>query len=420
MSNTIRVLVPLFLLAALGAGEGPATTTDVTVQLTGGQPTEKLKLRYFKARPLVVESTVPRFLFEVPGFEAKDPIFFRVSLGESKGVPFYGALDRSKTGEYHDLLYLDRNRDQDLTNDGDPLKATIRTHFEDNRKFVEFLGASLDVPYSVDGAEVKVAYPCLFYYVSKSGDKAPLTIQIERAGWRQGKVAVGGTEYVFALIDDDCDGNYTTGDTWSMLPATADAARLLERDPTRSMLFPSWTTDQKLTVEVKSLDLAGRTAQLRIAPAKETEDAFFLRVAMARQSPEERSLKIDPRRPKADDRAKVKWLPPDPQKGVAYALKIANAPTVKKRVLLDFSAPNCIWCARMNRYTFRDREVVQLSNKFVCSKIAFKKGATDTVKYHVEGTPTYIVLALDGSEITRHAGFLRPAEFAAWLKSALR
>jgi thiol:disulfide interchange protein len=184
------------------------------------------------------------------------------------------------------------------------------------------------------------------------------------------------------------------------------------------MLFPSWSVDQKLTVEVKSVDLAGRKAVLRIKPAKETENAYFMRVAMARQTPEERTLKLDPMRPKADAESKVKWL--EHKDGARYALRIANSPNVQKRVLLDFTGPRCIWCARMYKYTFTDREVMQLTEKFVCAKIAFRKGAGDTKKYDVEGTPTYIILALDGSEIARQVGFLRPTEFAAWIKAALR
>jgi thiol:disulfide interchange protein len=74
----------------------------------------------------------------------------------------------------------------------------------------------------------------------------------------------------------------------------------------------------------------------------------------------------------------------------------------------------------MYKHTFTDREVHQLTKRFVCAKIAFTEGQGDTAKYAVEGTPTYVVLKPDGSEIVRHQGFSKPSEFAAWLKSALR
>ncbi len=419
---SIRVLFPLLFITALLTGEDPDNGTDVTVALKPMAPDGNVRLGYSTMRPLVVEATVPRFVAEIPKFNAANPLFFRVALGETKGIPFFAALDRSKTGDYHDLLYIDRNRDFDLTNDGEPIKAHIRTYL-DGRKLIEFLGVTLPVPYSNAGGEMTVPYPCIFYYVSKSRKKGvpvktPLTVQVERDGWRQGSVKLGDKEYQFALIDDDCDGNYTTGDTWSLNLTGKSAAEMLVRDATRSMLFPSWSVDQKLTVEVKSVDLAGRKAVLRIKPAKETESAYFLRVAMARQTPEERMLKLDPMRPKADAQSKVKWL--EHKDGVRYALGIANSPNVKKRVLLDFTGPRCIWCARMYKYTFADREVMQLTEKFVCAKIPFQKGAGDSNQHDVEGTPTYIILALDGSEIARQDGFLRPTEFAAWIKAALR
>jgi len=412
----MRALPILLLLAALGSGETGEESRDVTVELKPITPGDGARLGYYKARPVAVETVVPRFLFEVPAFKTKDPLFFRFALGETKGEPFYAAIDRSPGSTYHDRLYIDRDRDLDLTNDGEPVKAHITTTLSGD-KFIEFLDVTLAVPYS-DGDTVRTEpYACVLYYVAE-GKLLPKTIQIERYGWREGAVQVGGKTYAMAFIDDDCDGNYTTGDTWSFTPEGTDAKQALGRESTRAMLFPAWSKDQKWVVQVKSIDLAGRRATLRIAVATETENQYFLKVYRQRQTPEERKLKIDPMRPKADDREKVKWL--RNEKGVRYALEVAGSPNVNKRVLLDFTAKNCVWCARMERYTFRDREVVQLTENFVCAKIPFKPGATDTEKHHVEGTPTYVVLDKDGSEIARQTGFARPAEFARWLKSTLR
>jgi hypothetical protein len=416
MAKISALLAVLVVLAgtAPGADDVPAGGKDVHVVLNVGKPAGEAKLGYSKARPLAIETTVPRFLFEVPKFNAKDPLFFRVALGETKGVPFYGALDRSPASDYHDLLHVDKNRDLDLTNDGPPLKGSIRTFWQDNKKLVEFLGVALDVPYTVEGKEARIPYPCVVYFVTAPKGR-PLTVQVERDGWREGAVEVAGKQYRFAFIDDDCDGNYTTGDNWTMRAADATTKDLLARDATRSMLFPAWSLDEKWTIEIKKVDLQGTKATLHIKPAKETEREYFLRVALAQQPQEERQLKLDPMRPKADKGDQVKWLK---DKDVKYTLGIANSPNVKKRVLLDFTSKNCVWCARMDKYTFRDREVVQLTEKFVCAKVMNTTG--DAKKYNVAGTPTYVILDTDGSEISRHEGFLRPTDFAAWLKSALR
>jgi thiol-disulfide isomerase/thioredoxin len=192
---------------------------------------------------------------------------------------------------------------------------------------------------------------------------------------------------------------------------------LLDRDATRSMLFPSWTGDQKWMVEVKAIDPAGRTAALRVSPAKESERDYFMRVATQRQTEEEKELKLDPLRPKAGDGEAINWLT---EKDAAYALEIANKANVQKPVLLEFTSPVCIWCARMERYTFRDREVVALAKRFVCARLPFAKDTDDAKKYRIEGTPTYVILGKDGAELARQTGFLRPTDFAPWLQGALR
>jgi len=412
------------LLLIVGASVGDETepkpeakapaAQEVSVILTPTGPSEKGKLGYPKARPVVVEATVPRFLFEIPEFKAKDPIFFRFALGETKGVPFYGALDRSPGGDYHDVLYLDKNRDLDMTNDGPPLKGNVRTFWRDGNKLIEFLGVSVNVPYRIKGIDHLLPYPCVIYFIA-ARKQTPKTVQIERDGWRQGEVEIGGRKYTLAFIDDDCDGNYTAGDAWGIAPKEAPLSDLLTRDATRSGLFPAWSKDEKFTISVKKIDLMGSTVTLSIAPAKETEREYFTRVMTARQSPQERQLGLDPMRPKADAKEKVKWMV---GKDVKYALGIAKSPNVNKRVLLDFTQRSCKFCALMNQYTFRDREVVQLTENFVCVKIQFP--TADSRKHNIEGTPTYVILDNNGAEVSRSLGWKKPGEFAAWLKSALR
>ncbi len=407
-------LAPLFLLAlALGADEAPK---DLTVTLAPGLPKEDSKLGYSSPRKLDLESTAPRFLMEIPKFADPQPLFFRLALGETKGIPFYGALDREKGASQFDVLYLDRNRDLDLTNDGPPAKARVRGLATSEGKLVEFLDLKLDLPYVVDGAEMREAYACVLFYMAEK-DAPPPGLYVERDGWREGMVSVEGEGYDLALVDDDSDGQFSTGDTWVLRPAGTPKRELLDSDATRSMLFPAWTKDQKWTVEVKSVDPAGRTAALRISPAKETERDFILRVARQRQTEEEKELNLDPLRPKASDGEVIDWIT---GKDADYALSVANAPNVQKPVLLEFTSPACPWCARMERYTFRDRETVALARRFVCARIPFAKGDGDSKKYRAEGTPTYVILDLKGAEVARHSGFLRPSEFAPWLKAALR
>jgi hypothetical protein len=415
-----RLLLLALLAAPVAAGgkdEG-AAPREVEVTLRAVRPTAEARLGYSRARSVAVETTVPRFIFEIPEFKAKDPLFFRFFLGQTEGVPFYGALDRSKEGDLHDLLYLDRDRDLDLTNDGDPVRARIRSLWNTGDTLVEFLDLEVAVPYVVEGKKTTEPYACLFYYYA-GREGHPTTVQVERDGWRETTLKLGDEDYVLALLDDDTDGKFTTGDSWVMRKADTDRKEMLVRAATRSMSHPVWSEKGTWQVEVVGLDLAGRKAKVRVRPAEESERDYFLRIYRARQTPEERELRLDPLRPRVDDDETLDWLAGE-GKDVAYALGVAASPNVNKRLLVEFVGPRCVWCARMARYTFRDREVFELCKSFVCAKVLFQPGTADTDKYGVDGTPTYVVLDTDGTEIARHNGFSRPEEFAAWLKAAMK
>ncbi len=420
--SLVVLTIPGLGQRALAEGEEaiaePAEPAEIVVELKSASPTEKVRLGYSSPRRMAVEMAVPRFLFEVPKFACDDPAFFRVALGETEGVPFYGALDKSKGALYHDLLYLDKNRDLDLTNDGDPIPARIRTLWTNESKLIEFLGVSLELPYKIAGKNEKETYPCVVYFVLPGSKAAPPKhVMLERDGWREGSLKLGDGEFRIAVIDDDSDGQFSTGDSWVVRAASVPREQMLSRDATRKMIFPSWSADQKWTVEVKGIDAAGRKLTLSVTPAKETERQYFEKIYKARQDPAERARNLDPMRPKIAADKKVDWIV---GKGADYAIEIAAKDQTPNRVLLDFTQRTCPHCHAMNTMTMRDREVFQLTKRFVCAKIGFKQGEADTVKYRVDGTPTYVIVDNRGAEIARHVGFLRPTEFAAWLKSALR
>src|SRR3970040_2152619 len=97
-------LAPLLLFVlALGADEAPK---ELTVTLEPGLPKEDQKLGYSSPRKIEIEKTPPRFLMEIPRFEDPQPLFFRLSLDETKDIPYYGAIDREKDAKAHNVLYL--------------------------------------------------------------------------------------------------------------------------------------------------------------------------------------------------------------------------------------------------------------------------------------------------------------------------
>jgi hypothetical protein len=398
----------LLALALLAAGEEP-----LSVALAPAVPEGGVAVGYGAARPIAVETSVPRFLMEVPALRARDACFARLSLGGAEGGPFYLALDRSEGGTHHDRLYIDRNRDLDLTNDGDPLAAVVRSGPEE-RRLVEFPPFDLAVRYEIEGTVASETYRGAIFYEG-GGDRPPTTLYFERDGWREGTAKLDGIEYRIAVVDDDSDGLFTTSDSWVFQPADAPREGMLSDLRTRAIGYPCWIAGQKRVVEIVTLDRAGRTAALRVADATESERDFFVRVRSKSLTPEERELRIDPLRPRARPDQKVAWLQ---GKELQYALDIAAK--VRKRVLVEFTAPDCVWCDRMERLTFRDREVYELTRQLVCIRLPYVPGMGDSARFGVQGTPTYLVLDAAGKEVARQAGFLEPTRFASFLEKAVR
>ncbi|MEM8883709.1 MAG: hypothetical protein AAGD14_06565 [Planctomycetota bacterium] len=424
MRNGALALVFVLTLGAavLMAQEEPKPTAapqraEVKVTLKAGAAGDAARVGYSKPRPIAVESNAPRFLFEIPKFKAQDPIYFRVSMGETKGVPFYGAIDRSGKTDYHDLLYLDFDRDLDLTNDGKPTEARIRTIYTTGATLVEFLSIGMKLPFTTFGKEGTEPYTAVLFYVTE-GKKVPKTVQIERDGWREGTVKLGDGEYRLVLLDDDSDGQYTTSDSWALKPVATALGEMLSLDASRTMLFPCWSTDEKTNIEVKAVEASGREITLVTKPAKETETAFFTRIARQRQSPEERALDIDPLRPKATSNQKVDWIT---GRNAEYALEIAASPNVKKPVLLFFASNRNRMSVQMEQYTFRDREVVTLAKRFVCARIDAANFPKDMKKYRVDRVPMILFLTSTGTRIHGSGpGFIQPRNLAAAMKRALR
>ncbi len=401
----------LALLPASSPGEDAPAQEQITVALK--PTTTEALLGYGTPRPMAVEETVPRFLAEIPRFRAKDPFFVRVALGETGAIPFYAALDRSEGATHHDLLYLDRNRDLDLTNDGPPLQGRVHHVGATTRKLVEFARFDLPLPYTIEGEAVREPYRCALFYEG-DGESPPTTVLVERDGWREGTLSLDGVETILVMVDDDSDGQFATGDSWALGPAEKGSGPLVDGTRTRSAAYPCWFAAGAKTAEIVSVDRAGRSVTLRLAAAKESEQEYFVRMLSRRQTPEERELEIDPLRPKAAAGQSVNWLV---GKELKYGIEIAAK--VGKPALVEFTAPDCVWCARMAQHTFADREVVELARRFVCIKIAYVAGSIEATKYGVQGTPTYLALDATGKELARQSGFANPTRFAPWLKGAL-
>ncbi|HBC73841.1 MAG: hypothetical protein A2008_11165 [Candidatus Wallbacteria bacterium GWC2_49_35] len=104
----------------------------------------------------------------------------------------------------------------------------------------------------------------------------------------------------------------------------------------------------------------------------------------------------------------------------AYTEALEEAKKTKKPLLVFVYASWCGWCKKMERETCADKDIVKLTDSFVCLKINSEEDEEFSSKFKVKEFPCVVFLKSDGSEIERHLGFKTADEFEAILKGVLK
>jgi thiol:disulfide interchange protein DsbD len=93
---------------------------------------------------------------------------------------------------------------------------------------------------------------------------------------------------------------------------------------------------------------------------------------------------------------------------------IRKAQEQSKPVFLDFHADWCIPCRELDKFTFTDEKVVNMSRKFVMLKVDLTKTDNQVYeklrrKYKIKGVPILVLLKPDGNEVkdARVVGFIK-------------
>ncbi len=99
------------------------------------------------------------------------------------------------------------------------------------------------------------------------------------------------------------------------------------------------------------------------------------------------------------------------------AVATAEARTVGKPMMLDFTAHWCGPCQEMRLYTWSNQDVADaIKDAVVPVKVDFDKNPQLVAKYQVEAIPTMIVVNADGVVLKRETGELSADQFLAWFK----
>ncbi len=109
---------------------------------------------------------------------------------------------------------------------------------------------------------------------------------------------------------------------------------------------------------------------------------------------------------------KIKW-------SSKYSDALSEAQKDKKPVLIFAYATWCGWCKKMERETCADKDIVKLTESFVCIKINSEEEEDFFAKFKVKEFPSVVFLNSDGTEIERHIGFKTVDEFEKTLQNIL-
>lgn len=91
------------------------------------------------------------------------------------------------------------------------------------------------------------------------------------------------------------------------------------------------------------------------------------------------------------------------QTSLDKGLEIAKK--TKKPIMADFYAEWCGWCKKLDKTSYQDKNVIELSKKFVCVKVNTDLDSASASKYGVQGLPTIIFLSPDGKVTKQIVGY---------------
>jgi len=170
------------------------------VELTCKSATDAAGFAPVTAVALEPLANAPRSLKGRPKFASSKPLYFELKLGPARSS-YLLALDEGKgNGQGYDRLYVDADRDRDLSNDP-PVEGTCTKGRGYSRG--EFSGAKALVTH---GGE-RVPWHFAARYTSYDDDgRGRISLSVSCACYCEGTVDLGGKQVKLAVVDVDSNG----------------------------------------------------------------------------------------------------------------------------------------------------------------------------------------------------------------------
>lgn len=260
--------------------------------------------------------------------------------------------------------------------------------------------------------------------VFRRGADAAWNAGVVQLWYRTGEFRVGDQDLVLSLVDMDLDGDYGgEKDRWHVR-----TKGIIERPASAYVLEPfgagTFLAGHRFCVAAPKDGVARVTAAAADGPLPADLAADRTRVEhiWSERFDEEReefvaARELDVTRKRATAAIDWRWVTFDEAK----ALSAAEG----KPLFVDVLAYWCVWCYRMDYYTYVDAEVTaRLNESFVPVKIIQEQdpaGDYDRIMKELEarGIPAMGIWAPDGKLVHKIGGWTKPEDFLAELQKGL-
>jgi thioredoxin-related protein len=317
-----------------------------------------------------------------------------------------------------DRAAIDRNGDGTFANDE---VETVTLNERNQRDGTTLAGHSIaleNVDLSREGATY-LAY--LMFYRPVDG---AWSFTLYTLWYLEGTVALGDKQYIVNVVDNDQDGSFEgSEDLWlvrSTEPVKRSARAFAMSGPGEGRFF-----DGKRFV-LKSVQGADVALEAADAEGPDPEDEAKARVRVehmwAKRFDKEREdfvkrTSLDTSRARAKE--PIRW------RYITFAEAKELAAKEKKALFVDIMAFWCVWCYRMDYYTYIDAEVAKVLNEqFIAVKIIQEQdraGDYKTVREELKarGIPAMGIWGPDGELRRMIGGWKKPEDFLTELRLGL-
>ncbi len=314
-----------------------------------------------------------------------------------------------------DTLFVDRNGNGKLDDD-EKLDMQVRSMSRGDNHFSQ----AIPVETTLDLGASPLPVVFTFRQMNDADPDASLMF----LDYLEAPVHVGDDECLVAIVDENHDGKFNgADDMWALVkpddrrPASAYGMMKLDEHGffNGNLIGIQVTDDNK--VEITTAAASGPNPADLAAQRARVEKIWTERFDKERED-FVKQRKLDESRPKATDPIHWNYVSFDAAKKLA-----AEA---GKPLFVDVMAFWCVWCYRMDYYTYPDKEVAQLLNeKFVPVKIIQEQAAEGDYKalmdaMEARGIPAMGIFDADGNVLHKISGWNSPVDFVKELEAGLK